>query len=672
MMRSARWILGLAGALAAAAWPATARAAEPDAGPVQIVPLKVLTRSGNLYVRGSMKQKKETFGGGSDSNQKDTYLEEGVDLQSTGYIYHPNLMEWFAAFRLGLTQQQIDLNETQEKFRGTLLGFDLSGLLLQKKRVSARVFASRTQNQVDRNFAARLEVIQSRFGVELIRRGKFPITLLLEQLGLTEKDEQRNDDQTSRHARFTVSDQRNSDHFTELILDLLDVTETITNIGDTTSTTEDASYRQLEALLNTVHRFGSGTEKNRFAASGRLRDRTGYFPEREMDLDASLDLVHSPTLTSFYHAAYHDNRTDTDQDKTTTLDAGFAKQIYESLNIAGRGNWTSSQFIGGTQKIVGLFTDLQYHKKTPIGPYTSQLSLGWQREQEQNAGSTRVVRDESHTLDDVTFTQLMQANVISGTVQVTNADHTQTYVLDSDYELQTTGAFTEIRRKTTGDIAADQAVLVTYSIAVAGDSTFDTTTLTWNNRLALEKVPLTPYYNIHRRADKLTGGQDPGNLDTQTTQLFGLQLDWKGLIVNVEHETRDQMLYPSSVADRVRARYQHRLTRDADLSLGGLIEKLTYDSAARYNLGPNGDRLDTTTAFARTTIRLRNSLLLRLSADYIKTQGRTNDERAEFKGQLEWNYRNIELSVEARQNFYQHEQNKGNEQAILFSIKRRF
>lgn len=634
---------------------------------------RVLDTSGEVYVRSHLQTKDETTQGSTPNKESDSFFEEGVELRAKGYIYHPNLVDWNASVRLGLTQQEIDSNGDARKSDGTLLGYNLSGLILKEKQLSARVYSSLSDSMVDRDFATTQELSTMRNGVEFLWRGGIPMRLLLEEFRLNEVGDDRENEQVTRTLRFTVADQRDPDRWWEIIYEHEDTDETTTFTRSGDSSTTEFPVQRDEVQGSARWRFGSGPKKHRLGVRGRWMDRKGFFINKVMEGDVSLDLAHSETFGTFYRAAYNVNETETSEDRQITGEVGFTKRFYESLDMTGRVITEDRQFLEGYQRTIGYWLDMLYNKHTPIGIYQATVQLGYEQEEEDNGQGRRTIRDENVTLSGTTYEALSEPNVIEGSITVTNLARTETYTEDDDFMLRKTGAFTEIARLESGDIADGETVLVTYSIETAQQTEFTTTTIQWNNRLILRKIPVELYYNYRLRDQQLSGGEDPGNLDTRTVQLFGIEVTlWEELVMRAEHEIREQLLSPSSTADRFVADYRRRLSRDVDLNLGGLIERLVYDDAAQFGLEPEDDHLNTLRGYARLTARVRRDMLVRFSADYVKMEGRENDEILTLVGSLDWNFRQIELSVEARQRFYTQELTTGTDQSLMVFIRRRF
>lgn len=644
----------------------------------QRVPVQALgltETGGEIFLRGSFKDETQTAADGTQTTETEKFFEEVLELRSKGYVYHPNLLDWFADLRLGLTQEMININQQSQNSNGNLLGYNVAGLFLREKPVSFSAFSSRNQQFISRDFARRTELINTRHGAQVVTKGEFPMSLMFEQVEVREVSDLRTDERRTRHLRFTAADQRDRDRTLELSYDHEDTDETITFAppkGGGASTVDHLPVRRDEVNVHGSWQWGPGPLKSRLTGNARVLDRAGNFPDKIRAGDLALNLQHTQTFSTFYRALYNQDQTESELDRDMNGEVGFTKHVFESLDITGRGAYAKHEFGNATEDIKGGFLDLAYRKKTPIGQYNASLLLGRETTREQAPAGEIHVRGEAVTLVDLAFVTLKRPNVQAGTVQVWNLSRTLRYREGPDYTLATLGAFTQIVRVAAGDIGDPQAVLVDYTVRAAVDAIWNTDYITWTNRLKLDAIPIAVYYHYRLRDDELRSGDDPGNLDKQRVHLAGAEFDHKGLNIVGEHEIRDQILFPPWTADRARARYMIRMTRDVDFTVGGMAEHLVYRNAKQFGLASGRDVLDTYNAYGRLGAKLQRNLLLRADAEYVQTKGRENRTLANVSVGLEWAYRSLEMALQARESFYEQEKNTGTSQTIMFTLRRRF
>ena len=335
---------------------------------------------------------------------------------------------------------------------------------------------------------------------------------------------------------------------------------------------------------------------------------------------------------------------------------------------------TDHQFIDGSERTIGGLLALDYGKNTPVGWYTAQLSGSLLHERDQSDSASRRIRDEPVTLSGIAPVTLSRPGASAASVVVTDLTNTITYVEGpaADYILTPLGAFLQIRRVAGGGIGDPETVLVDYTIAAAEDSKINTTSIRFAQRIDLGELPIALYMSLELIDESLVSGDDPGNLDREETSIFGVELDYEGLLVNVEHEIKEQRLSPSFTSNRVRARYVGELGTDAAISMGGGYEMLRYTDSRKFGFEPGRDFREIITANAHMTSRVKQNLLLRIGGDYTKTRGRENDELGRVFAALEWYYRDLSLSIEARHEIYTQERDEGDSTSIAFSLRRTF
>ncbi len=95
----------------------------PASGQEQKHPIRavrILTVGGKLSLENEMfreDQESPNF----ESRERRSYWEESAELNSRGYFYHPNLVEWFGLTRFALTQNKQDIDDEGHDSNGTIL-----------------------------------------------------------------------------------------------------------------------------------------------------------------------------------------------------------------------------------------------------------------------------------------------------------------------------------------------------------------------------------------------------------------------------------------------------------------------------------------------------------------------------------------------------------------------
>jgi hypothetical protein len=609
---------------------------------------------------------------GVPSKEDDLFFREAIELSGDGYVYHPNLIEWTASFLFGLSQEQSTIVGENRSSDGVLLGYNINTHFLREKQYSARVYANRSNNVIDRNFARAIEQERQTEGFELFRRGDIPMTLGYEHFTLIEENESRLDDEETHLFTYRVEDMRDRHWYTELYYEYENTSETNRQrTGDTFATSEFPLERH-EVNIRNDWKFGPEDLPHRLTGNIRALQRTGTFENTAFHISQLLDLRHTETLSSFYRGRFSISDT-FDQDETTyEVEVGVRKKIYESLDIIARLYGEVEQFDDGDQTRYGGELDLDYRKNTPIGRYTSRLTVSREWETEASDAGLRRRIGESVTLSGTTFVPLDRTLVVTGSVVVFNLDRTTIYIEGVDYSLMTIGDTTEIARLDGGDIADPQTVLVDYTATVARDSEFTTDEWRWRHRIDFDRWPVAVYFEYRRRAETLTGGTDPGNLDIDQTWLFGGELELYDFFFSGEYEMRDQELSPPTRTIRARATYARRLYKSTSVSAGVHYLHTDYLQPERFGLEVGEEFLETRGAFANVSTKMGRHTLLRFNVEYNDTTGRQVDSRLRAGATMEWSYGKTDVVVEGYHSIYEQNETEGVTDFVRFSLRRTF
>jgi hypothetical protein len=656
---------------------APAALAQRSAEPVVPKAFGWLDFGGAFYANGQSNSQQRTTGA-SKTDEQHTFLKEGVQIRTSGFAYHPNLLEWRLFTDIGASQESYSQTGQTQNTTGTLTSYDLSGILLREKFLSADFAASRSDDLRDRDFGQSIRATQDRYAGGLNTKGKFPASLKVEHSTRTQLGDTQSLDAATDKVKFGISDRRNSNWLTDLTFEREDTQMTSTfQSGNGESFTDQFPVMRDEMIITNAYRFGPEPDKHSLNGRVRYLDRTGSYIDKVMSVEETLDLRHSKTFSTFYSAGYLTEQTLDQTEDRIEASTGLSKKFYESLTASLKANYRDSKYSDGFDKYTQLEGSLDYQKKTAIGLFNSSLQASRQTEDQSQTGGLFNVRNESVTLTDWNYTQLPRANIVRDSIRVTDANDVFTYVEGVDYILQLNGAFTRIARS--GNLVprptaidSGQLLHVSYTVQVADASTVATDRLDWFNRLAIKNTPIDVYFRYRSRKDTLTGGEDPNNLEDETTTLFGTEFYKYGLRLTAEHEQADRLLSPPTTIDLLRAGYDRPLGRDLNLHVGAHYRKTQYMQAAEFGLQPGQETLDELGANAQLTARLSRNVLVRLLTEYAEYTGRENHTLFRNSAELEWRQGKLAFTLKARHETFTQEQSSGQAAAITFNLKREF
>ena len=103
---------------------APARAAQKK---MPIRPLGITQFGGDLQINGNMHTQSQTTPDKKVTTESENFFEETLSIRTSGYVYHPNLLEWYGDVRGGLVQQSITVNNQTTAGPGQIKGYNISG-----------------------------------------------------------------------------------------------------------------------------------------------------------------------------------------------------------------------------------------------------------------------------------------------------------------------------------------------------------------------------------------------------------------------------------------------------------------------------------------------------------------------------------------------------------------
>jgi hypothetical protein len=370
-------------------------------------------------------------------------------------------------------------------------------------------------------------------------------------------------------------------------------------------------------------------------------------PERK-DGRVFLDLRgrHSPQLQSF--GFYNYSSSDQGELSTTVHSAAAG------LNYAPRPDLAAGIGIHGDESQLKQFSSnsrgadasLRYQKALPLG--VAQVSYGLrydQREQRATAAQTSVV-GERISLVGTGFSALGRQHVSAGSLSVSNATRTQTFVEGRDYIRSLVGAETRLQRLIGGAILDGQDLLVDYTYDVGGTFAYSQADQTLNLNWALLN-----YFNTYIRyldsEPHLNSGSPAYPLNTVHSNLYGARADVPVRLFvdmtlggSLERENRHETISPyRREAQELYVQTEDPLFGTGNLRLSSRRTRITFSNAVQ-NVSLQGYDLR---YWSRT--RLGIDLSANLSHE-VDMGGVVERRRMITSARAQWIYRKLNLSFD--------------------------
>ncbi|HRX84991.1 MAG TPA: hypothetical protein P5572_08235, partial [Phycisphaerae bacterium] len=322
--------------------------------------------------------------GTGNIRSQETIFEENVGLDTEGYIYHPNLVEFTAAGLFGLLQYQFedefDGRQRSAREDGELLEFDLSADILQKKPYPGTVFARRNRELEPRPFQSSLLTTTTNFGLvwqyvdeRMPTNLQFTHTdVKLDPLG----GEEETGRQRNTSFRFETAYVVNDRNAFSLTFEHLEVAEQ----------PYELNYNSDELTLG--HRLDFGTSQRfRLESELNLYRQEGTFNVDRLRWREVLRVDHTDTLRSRYAFELQDRTQGTLAgvqpigERSYRGDILFEHELYESLISQLQVYGQAQRFDSGLDiDRYGAFVNFDYRKINPWGVLLANYRAGMQRE----------------------------------------------------------------------------------------------------------------------------------------------------------------------------------------------------------------------------------------------------------------------------------------------------
>lgn len=518
------------------------------------------------------------------SEQTDTFWQH-LELRSRGWVYHPDLL----LFDFGIEPQwkQQDTVATDSFDRSDddrFFGYFVNAQILRSKLHSFQLFLRQSRNEFDSSLSPDnvTETDVSRF-IWRFDNNLLPTTVTLESNDTLFEDffsVQDNSDILRLESRYV-----SKKHQFNLLSEYVD------------------QFRQIDVQDIDVDRFLVSANSN-YQFSDRARLTSTIF-----DLDSRSDisdtnsffwserlmLSHRTNLRSDYVARFDSRKNDSFRSDVRYLSAGVEHQMYENLTTRFEIYNSHDDFSDGKIDISEADLDFRYVRKIPPGVLSITNGYAYRVEDNNIQAATSQVLGESLTLTDTTAEILARRNIDIGTIVVTDATRTTTFVAGVDYFLTVIGDSVTIERSIFGGITDGQLVLVDYVFTTQAPFESDRFAYRFGVNLNLWSM-LRLYYNYDRTEEGLISGTNPNDLSDDRVHRVGMSLRWRFSTTTADYEDRDTVRTPLTRRHFQQA-LRFRLTRSFSFGVsanytetrfkedGSDSQTIGYGGNLRWNMG---------------------------------------------------------------------------------------
>ncbi len=522
---------------------------------------------GDLYLQTEAQYEREHQQAGTSSaslTREQTLVDPAVGVGLSGWLYHPNLVQFQLAAELGLDWKTSSETPGAAENNGRLLQrYHGSMDVLEQKPYAVSLFADKDMTYREYDFFSRVRVESDSYGGRAgYTAGPVPFTVSVQHYDEWQEDPTRPQRYIQDTFWLTAQNQRRRyDGNTRM------------NYNLTQFSRRDDGYSYQQGLTQSLSLFD--TENFGGPVDPRLTSLLNYnavaqtaLPTDKLLVQENLRLRHSPKLESFYEYSFDTASAGGSSALTHDARAGLAYQATPRLSLGGdaHGELTQAASPGSSldTRDYGAAASAQYSRQ-PAGwvTFTCGDSGSWDREDRSASGAAEIIIGEQHTLVDSAVTLLNLPSIDPASIRVWDPSRTTNYVNNLDYQITQVGVLTQIQRLTGGQIGDGALVLVDYSATLQDSTSFDTLANSAMFRVDLWSGLLGLYG--HWSWQDYVGGQMLllRQLDDKT---IGVDASWRWFRAGAEYEVIDSNLAPYE-RRRLFQSAQFRPAAGADLSL---------------------------------------------------------------------------------------------------------
>ncbi len=622
------------------------------------------------YVLRDRRREQESRVAVSKTESQERIVEERIKIETEGYVYHPNLLEFTLAGLFGLLQQDFedtfDGRRRNSSDNGTVTEFDLSGSLFRRKTYPGTVSVRRYRSLVARPFQSSLETTTTGYGfIWQYINEKTPTTIqfndtevLLDPLD----DREANGRQKTTEFRFETEYKLNLHSAVKLTYESRSQSEEPFRLDfDTDEVT--VSHR-LDFGKDYAHRLES--ELNFF-------NQRGTFDIERFRWREVLRLRHSETLDSWYRLELIDRTQGTlfgvepIEERSWMFTGSLEHRLFESL-VSQVTGFAQNQAFGSrfTVRRYGTQASFSYRKKNRWGTLRASYRAGLRSEERRGGERELEALDERGAFNDPEPIRLSNANAVQASIFMTAEDRTTMYIQGRDYTVRLIGDFIELERVVTGRIADGETVLIDYVYRSGGDLVLETINSNFTIRQELTNG-FSPYYRFSRQDQTLRPRSASGITPEDITgHIGGLEYRKGSVRLLGEYEDHGSTISPFR-ALRFSADWTHRFEN------GGAPSLRARWSDVRHGT-PNERTLRFLTLEGRYRRAVGRDFTMEASVMYRNQQDSvgTDDEGFDVDLVVEWTLRETNLRITYEWSQFDNDFAKSESSSLFLQLRRSF
>ncbi len=508
------------------------------------------------------------------------YFRETLNLTTTSYIVHPNMVDLSLSGSIGLVQDSLNTSGTipttgvnipatpgSQSNNETDYEWNVVATILRNSTAPLTLQTQRSEQLIDRTFGSSFNDIQTSYSANwLIRSKTIPTSFRFQRLEDQQKSLLGEEDYSSEENSF----------------------EWQSEMHPTSNQTLSAAYH----FSQTTERSGTGGSFDSQSQGGSVVDNLDFGARRQHNLSSSLDysqdtgvidierlrineilrLKHTDSFDTYWGYTFEDQTVDTTEQTSNRGMAGFRHQLYQSLTTTGHVSVSDTQLNDGSSvdDVLGdLFFD--YRKKVPWGRLEANLSFSYDVQDSTARSAEAVFVNQPFTLSVANPIVIRQQDIDVSSLKVYDATLHRWLNMGTrpDFQIIRRPDGVELLPTFSGPVPVTigDATLVTYGLLPEPANTVTTDTIGVGARYTFEETflrNLSVYANYLIQDQSISASQ-PTLVQPDSIRDLILGLDYRiwDITFTAEQESHNSTVAPYD-ATRLRPAGEAALQFPAD------------------------------------------------------------------------------------------------------------
>ncbi len=472
--------------------------------------------------------------------QKSPLIYGGILLNSSSYIYHPNLLTLDLSAEYNPEKRQdIYLVVPDQSEVRTIKRLNINTTMFKQKEFTIGAFANFNESYTNRENLSNLKVTSNNWGTNLLYGNKILPVSISYQEGITkEKEVQTDRSFNSRQCNFLTSVTKS---FTSLDNNEL-------NYSHNTFSRIDYNLFEIKNATDIVNLNNSiyFDRKRNYSFTSNISGtrQKGYDNYNSLQIFENSTMKLTKSLTAGANYSFYNIEREIQKINQNNLNFFLRHQLFKSLftDLTFEYGKLDQSVYQEINKKAGI--DLRYEKDIPKGHLSLSYSFSRLNQNRKSSSALLPVINEQHILTDGQIVLLRKPYIVQGSVIVKDFTGTIIYQEYFDYTLIERNNYKEIQRVPGGQIANNSVVYVDYVANQQGSYQFDSDFQRFTANITLFERLVEVYYRW--------SNQDYSNIETSdfqmmnyfTQNIVGSRFEYKFASAGVEYDDYESNIIP--------------------------------------------------------------------------------------------------------------------------------